>query len=208
MRRARIFLIVLAATLWSLPALCQGAPATAEWISALREGGHVIILLHAATRQDQADTDPLNFGNIDTQRQLSDEGRAMAMQIGEAFTKLGIPISEVRTSMFNRGIDTGWLAFGDATPTLDLTDGGLAVTPIENNRRALALRKLAATVPPEGTNVVLVTHKANMLDAFGKDWFDVREGETSIFKPDGRGGFLLIVRVQAADWNRLAKPAN
>jgi phosphohistidine phosphatase SixA len=207
-RSARIVLVMLAAAFWSLPALGQGAPAQAEWLDALREGGHVIVLLHATTNQDQADTDPLNFGNIDQQRQLSDEGRAMAMQIGEAFTKLGIPISEIRTSMFNRAIDTGWLAFGDATPTLDLTDGGLAVTPIENDRRAQALRKRVATVPPEGTNVVLVTHRANMLDAFGKDWFDIREGEASIFKPDGRGGFLLVVRVPADAWSPLAKAAN
>jgi hypothetical protein len=26
------------------------------------------------------------------------------------------------------------------------------------------------------------THKPNILDAFGKDWFDVREGEASVFK--------------------------
>ena len=70
------------------------------------------------------------------------------------------------------------------------------VTPIENNRRAQALRKLAATVPPAGTNIVVITHKPNILDAFGKDWFDVREGEASVFQPGG-GGYKLIVRVPA-----------
>jgi len=74
------------------------------------------------------------------------------------------------------------------------------VSPNENNRRAAALKKLAATPPAAGTNVILVTHKPNILDAFGKDWFDVREGEASIFKPDGKGGFTLVGRVQAADW--------
>jgi hypothetical protein len=50
-----------------------------------------------------------------------------------------------------------------------------------------------------------VTHKPNIVDAFGKDWFDVREGEASIFKPDGKGGYTLVARVQAADWAKLAQ---
>jgi hypothetical protein len=79
------------------------------------------------------------------------------------------------------------------------------VTPIENNRRAAAMKKLAATVPPAGTNTILVSHKPNIVDAFGKDWFDVREGEASIFKPDGSGGSRLVVRIQAADWGKLAQ---
>jgi hypothetical protein len=70
------------------------------------------------------------------------------------------------------------------------------------------LRKFAATMPPAGSNVVVVTHKPNMLDAFGKDWFDVREGEASIFRPDGAGGFRLVARVQADEWSKLAQAAN
>ena len=85
------------------------------------------------------------------------------------------------------------------TSTADITEGGLVVTPNENNRRAAAMRKLAATAPPAGNNVVLVSHKPNIMDAFGKDWFDVREGEASVFKPDG-SGYQLVARVKAADW--------
>ena len=47
------------------------------------------------------------------------------------------------------------------------------------------------------------------MDAFGKDWFDVREGEASVFKPDGNGGTKFVARIQAADWSKLAQqPAN
>ena len=68
------------------------------------------------------------------------------------------------------------------------------------------LRKLAATMPPAGTNIVIVTHRPNILDAFGKDWFDVREAEATIFKPDGNG-YQLVARVQANDWSKLAQTA-
>jgi len=61
--------------------------------------------------------------------------------------------------------------------------------------------------PPAGTNAIVVSHKPNIMDAFGKDWFDVREGEASIFKPDGNGGARLVARIQAADWGKLAQSA-
>ncbi|MGB8428388.1 MAG: histidine phosphatase family protein, partial [Pseudolabrys sp.] len=115
----------------------------------------------------------------------------------------------VHTSLFQRAIDTGALmGFGDVTVSADYTEGGLVVTPIENNRRTAALRKTAGTMPPPGTNVIVVTHKPNIVDAFGKDWFDVREGEASVFKPDGNGGYKPIARIQPGDWSKLAQAAN
>jgi hypothetical protein len=97
------------------------------------------------------------------------------------------------------------MGFGDVTASADYTEGGLVVTPIENNRRAAALRKIAGTTPPPGTNIIAVTHKPNILDAFGKDWFEVREGEATVFKPDGNGGYRLVARIQAGDWSKLAQ---
>ena len=66
-----------------------------------------------------------------------------------------------------------------------------------------ALRAMAARVPEPGTNTLIVTHKPNILDAFGKDWFDIREGEASVFKPDGSGAYTLVGRVQIAQWATL-----
>jgi hypothetical protein len=43
------------------------------------------------------------------------------------------------------------------------------------------LRSMAATAPNRGTNTFIVTHKPNIIDVFGKDWFEVKEGEASIF---------------------------
>jgi phosphohistidine phosphatase SixA len=192
-----------------LPAAGQPGQPQAQLIDALRGGGHVIVFRHGATHQDQADTDPLNPGNVAQQRQLNDDGRMLAKSIGGSMHKLGIPVSQVQTSVFQRAIDTGALmGFGEVKSSLDLTEGGLVVTPIENNRRASALRKLAATAPPGGTNVILVTHKPNLMDAFGKDWFDIREGEASVFKPDGAGKYELVGRIQAGDWGKLAQTAN
>src|SRR5712691_1806196 len=208
-RFARSFLLFAILAISPLPAAGQPSQSQAQLIDALRGGSHVIVFRHGATYQDQADTDPLNPGNVARQRQLNDDGRMLAKSIGESMHKLRIPVSQVQTSVFQRAIDTGALmGFGEVKSSLDITEGGLVVTPIENNRRTAALRKLAATAPPTGTNVILVTHKPNIMDAFGKDWFDVREGEASVFKPDGAGKYELVGRIQAADWGKLAQTAN
>jgi hypothetical protein len=95
--------------------------------------------------------------------------------------------------MFYRAIETGTLlGFGAVTSSADISEGGQVVSPNENNRRTAAMRKLAATMPPAGTNTVLVSHKPNIMDAFGRDWFDVREGEASVFRPDGNGYKLVM----------------
>ena len=77
------------------------------------------------------------------------------------------------------------------------------VTPNENNRRADALRRLLEVTPKPGTNTVLITHKPNIVDALGKDWFDVKEGEASIFRPEN-GKYVLVARLQMTDWPRVA----
>ena len=193
----------------SVAANSQPAPSQAEWIDALRQGGHVIVFRHGATFSDQADTDPLNPKNVAQQRQLNDDGRSLAKAIGEAMHKLRIPVGEVQTSMFQRAVDTGTLlGYGEVKASADISEGGLVVTPTENNRRTQAFRKLVAASPPAGGNLVIVSHKPNIMDAFGKDWFDIREGEASVFKPDGNGGYKLIVRIQASEWGKLAQASN
>jgi broad specificity phosphatase PhoE len=172
----------------------------------LKQGGHIIVFRHGATNRDQTDTDPLNHDNVAKQRLLSESGKEVARQVGGSFTALGIALGNVYTSKFNRAVETGRLISGrEVTSTLDVTEGGLVVTPIENDRRAEALRKMAATMPEAGKNTLIVTHKPNIVDAFGKDWFDVKEGEASVFRPDGSGKAVLVARVQPADWVKAAK---
>ena len=172
----------------------------------LKQGGYVIVFRHGATNRDQADTDPLNHENVAKQRLLSESGKEVAKQVGESFKAMQIPLGKVYTSKFNRAVETGKLISGsEVSSILDLTEGGLVVTPIENDRRAEALRMMVATPPDAGKNTLLVTHKPNIVDAFGKDWFEVREGEASIFRPVGAGKAVLVARVQAVEWVKATK---
>jgi len=172
----------------------------------MKQGGYVIVFRHGATNRDQADTDPLNHDNVAKQRLLSEGGKEVAKQVGATFKTLGIQIGKTYTSKFNRAVETGRIISGtEVTPSFDITEGGLVVTPIENDRRAEAFRKMAAMPPEAGKNTLIVSHKPNIIDAFGKDWFEVKEGEASIFKPDGYGKAALIARVQAVDWIKATK---
>jgi phosphohistidine phosphatase SixA len=174
--------------------------------NSLQAGGYVIVFRHGATNRDMADTDPLNLDNVDKQRHLSARGKQVAADVGAAFKTLRIPLGQVYTSRFYRAVETGRLVSGkEVAPTSDVSEGGQVVTPIENDRRADAFRKLVATPPAAGTNTLIVSHKPNIIDAFGKDWFDVREGEASVFRPDGAGKYVLVGKLQASDWLDLAK---
>ena len=173
----------------------------------LRSGGHVILVRHGATFSNQADSDPFTFADVSKQRNLNDKGKELARTFGEALRSAGVPVGKVYSSKFNRAYETAVLAgFRDIETTLDLSEGGLVVTPDENNRRAMALREMLAWTPEKGRNDILITHKPNIIDALGKDWFDVKEGEASIFKPEG-GSYRLLARVQMQDWPKLAASA-
>jgi phosphohistidine phosphatase SixA len=172
-------------------------------LQSLRAGGLVIVVRHGATFPDQADTDPLNFDNIAAQRNLNENGKALAKAFGNAIRQAGIPVGQVLTSKYNRAYETAVVAgFKEIEKTADITEGGLVVSPNENNRRVEAFRKLLGTAPRAGTDTILVTHKPNIVDALGKDWFDVKEGEASVFRPEN-GSYKLIARVQMEEWPRI-----
>jgi phosphohistidine phosphatase SixA len=188
----------------AVPAAAADDQAIAQ---ALRAGGLVIVVRHGATFSDQADTDPLNFDNIAAQRNLNDKGKMLAKQFGDALRQAGVPVSAVYTSKYNRAYETAVLAgFKDIEKTADLTEGGLVVSPDENNRRSEAFRKMLATVPKARTNTILITHYPNIIAALGKDWFDVKEGEASIFRPEN-GTYKFVTRLQMDEWPHIAAAA-
>ena len=160
-----LFAMLAVGTAWAHAQTTDAKAVAAE----MKKGSYVVVMRHGATNRDQADTDPLNPDNVAKQRLLSDKGREQAKQVGEAFKKLGIPLGTVYTSKFNRAVETGKLIGGGAvTPTFDVTEGGPVVTPIENDRRSEALKKMIATAPPLGKNTLIVTHMPNILNALGK----------------------------------------
>jgi hypothetical protein len=94
---------------------------------------------------------------------------------------------------------------------LALTCGLFAILPaIAQTPSAANDKDIAAALRAGGLVIVLRhggTYKPNIIDALGKDWFDVKEGEASIFRPE-HGRTTLIARVQMTDWSRIVAAAS
>jgi phosphohistidine phosphatase SixA len=185
----------------------SGAFSESAFVSELQKGGYVLFLRHFQTNVDQADTDPLNLENVKAQRQLTDEGRQKAVALGEAFRILKIPIGKVIASKFYRAYETGGLLkVGEVVQSIDVSEGGLVVSPRENQRRAKALQLLFSELPPAGKNHLIVSHRPNLQDAAGKQFGDTGEGEVVVFKPLGTGKFELVARVAPPEkWSAFVK---
>lgn len=209
---SKLLMLLVCAVLAVLPSavvVSQPSPPSLGLLDKLRLGGYVIVLRHGATNSEVAGRDPMSNPNWRTivERQLSDEGRAQAMEIGKALRDLGIPVSAVVTSPSQRAVDTArLLGFGKVRTEPDLGEAGPVISPEDNERRADVLRDLVGFHKAADGNLVIVTHKPNLVEAFGRDWGNVREGEASVFEPDFAGaGYKLVARVPADQWSRLAR---
>ncbi|WFU85677.1 histidine phosphatase family protein [Bradyrhizobium sp. CIAT3101] len=202
----RLAIIVL------LAGLSPGAAAdTPELISSLKQGGYVLVFRHTATDDSQKDVYPFKFDDMSAQRQLSEKGRDMARQIGAAIQERAIPIGNVYTSRLNRAIEAGKLIAGkEGKPVDALTDSsnasasGMANPTAANAKAGAAVRQLVDQSPAPGTNTVLVTHKTNIADAFGKEAGDVQEGEAFVYRANGSGPATFMARIKFADWTAKA----
>lgn len=165
----------------------------AELVRALRGGGYVLFVRHAASAP--GDDGRVVIEDCRTQRNLTAAGQAQAQAIAAAMSRLRIPIGEVRASPYCRAADTARLAFGYMLLDNDLRplrDGNSAV-------HLAAVRRLLATPPVPGTNLVLVGHG----DTFAKlTGVELGEGDTAVVRPDASGGSWTVVgRIAAGQWS-------
>lgn len=176
----------------------------AALVQALRQGGLVIYFRHADTGpayQEQG----VDLARCETQRNLNDKGRNEARDIGAQFRRFQVPVGEVRASEFCRCRETAELAFSKVLVDPVLT--GVSRAPEAAAKRAQAtagLKRLLAAKPAPGTNSVLVSHGYNLWDAEG---FHLgTQGEAALYRPDARGGYVLLARLLPDEWGMLADP--
>lgn len=175
-----------------------------ELVTALRQGGYVLVVRHASSPRDTPDEQSARPDNVKRERQLDDAGRGGATAMGEALRDLNIPVGEVLSSPTYRALETVRMArLGNPTSQAELGDRGRSmqgVTDVEANW----LREKTAQRPAAG-NTLMVTHMPNISRAFGASIGNVADGETLVFRPGAPGGAELVGRIAIEEWPQLPR---
>jgi hypothetical protein len=109
--------------------------------------------------------------------------------------RLQVPVATIVSSRYCRAVES-------AERIAEAADMPPAVT----QSCAMALRGLVSTAPPPRSNTLLVTHRANVSQAF--DTADVGDGELWVFKPLPGSRHELVERVQLLKLSALMRSLN
>ena len=131
----------------------------------LKKGGKIIFIRHAYA---PGGGDPENFdiNNCDTQRNLSEEGRDQAKEIGNFFIKNDIPIFKVFSSEWCRCKETAELAFTNFETKDFLNSFFSAKFSNNRNKQMLDLKNYVKKFKGN-ENLIFVTHYVVISEALG-----------------------------------------
>lgn len=174
------------------------AHTTADLVKAIQSGGHILYLRHAQTDTSQKDSNTENLENCQTQRNLSDQGRAQAKKIGDFFQKLSIPVGKVESSPYCRTKETAKLIFDRYQLNTDLI---FSIT--KNSKEAEALgQKLFQMMLRTGeglpNNHVFVGHSSNLKDGLGV--WPKPEGVMVVFKKQ-QNSIEYLGMIKPSQWD-------
>jgi len=186
--RQTLRLLVLAAMLMAVPAVSAADPKV--W-ALLERGGQVVLIRHAVTTPGVGDPTGMRLDDCSTQRNLTDEGRRAARQLGEAFRARRIVVDRVLSSPWCRCLETARLAFGVAEPWPPL--GNLFGRPEARDEQVRQMRALVGE-PRTGGNLVLVSHGSTISALTG---VSLGTAESVAVTPHGDGRFTVVGRLSA-----------
>jgi hypothetical protein len=168
-------------------------------LAELRKGGYVLYFRHTSTDFSRDDARSQSDDDCDNQRPLTESGRAEARTIGSALRELAIPVGRVLASPRCRTVETAMLAFGSAEKSAHVRGG--PAQP-EHRERYAGLRRLLATAPEAGTNLVIASHGNPFYAVAGRPY--LAEGECAVVRPLG-SDFEVVARIRVGEWARFAR---
>jgi phosphohistidine phosphatase SixA len=191
MKRRQVLHVALANGVALVATPCVNAQPSPDIGALLKEGGCVVMLRHAQT--DTGVGDPPNFelDKCSTQRNLSAEGRAQAVAIGQWFASLALRVSSVQSSAWCRCKDTATVAFGHFNVLAAL--GSTFEESSKSSAQTQALRARLARIAPD-TFEVWVTHQVSVSALTGES---TSVGEALVLRatsPDGAVQILARTR--------------
>jgi broad specificity phosphatase PhoE len=187
MRRGLLALLLWVGCGMAMPAAAQGSEAL--W-SLLKGGGQVVLMRHAVTTPGVGDPEGMVLNDCATQRNLSEEGRAHARQVGAAFRSHAVPVGQVISSPWCRCLETARLVFG-AEPQISPALGNLFGRTDPQGRQVAQLRALVAR--PASGNLVMVSHGSTILALTG---VSPAPAEMVVLTPQDGGKFVVAGRLE------------
>jgi phosphohistidine phosphatase SixA len=149
--------------------------------------GRAVAMMRHAIAPGTGDPSGFSIGDCSTQRNLSDEGRAQARSIGEAFRANGVTNAVVLTSQWCRCRETAQLlGLGEPQdlPALNSFFADRDSGPAQTAQLVDFLRAQGETGP-----LVLVTHQVNITALTG---IVPRSGETVVFTMTREGKVSVL----------------
>jgi phosphohistidine phosphatase SixA len=162
----------------------------AVW-QALAAGGKVVMIRHAVTTSGVGDPAGMRLDDCSTQRNLTDEGRRHAREVGEAFRSRSITVDRVLSSPWCRCVETARLAFGAAEREASL--GNLFGRHDQSGWQVKAMRELVAGHRGPG-NLVMVSHGSTISALTG---VSPAPAELVVLAPGADGSFRIVGRATA-----------
>jgi broad specificity phosphatase PhoE len=142
-------------TLLPMSAASPAQNTDAAW-AALAKGGHVALVRHAIAPGATDEPPGFTLDDCATQRNLDDEGRAQAAELGATFRTHGISVGRVISSPWCRCKDTA-TEMGFATFTTERAVGGMFPSPERRAEQLATFRQIVRAWRGPGT-LLVVTH--------------------------------------------------
>lgn len=177
---------------------------TKELLQMLRQGGYVLYMRHGNTDNSRPDRTPtVDLNDCNTQRLLSDQGRALMKRVGQGLSKAGIPLNQVLVSPMCRTKESAQLAIGKQFTLAEPLMYSANMTTEEKKPRIEALKKLLLEPVQAGGNRLLIAHAPNMADLIG--FFVKPEGTVLVFGQSGPLGYEYLASIHPDDWAGLSR---
>jgi S1-C subfamily serine protease len=169
-----------------------------DLLARLRDGGFTVVIRHAATDQTRPDDPAVNLDDCSTQRNLSNEGRADARAIGNAVSRLDIPVGETWASPYCRSRDTAQLAFD----RFEVVHGLERLYPERDEKADRRLNQRIQDRAPHAAepNLIIVSH--GVYPSVLAPAVPLDEGEAALYAR-GDNGFEMVDRVDPSGWAEL-----
>jgi phosphohistidine phosphatase SixA len=158
-----------------------------QLVAQIKSGGHVLMIRHAYA-PGTGDPDHFRIGDCATQRNLNDQGRAQAKEIGQWLRRRGIDAARIYSSQWCRCLETAKLL--DLGPVAELPAlNSFFDRPQDREPNLAALRAFLATQPAQGKLILLVTHFVTIAGITGQG---VSSGQGVVLKLQKDGGIKVV----------------